>query len=192
MLRGVLHVAVVIFLSVVPAFGQGAVAEVNGSVADQTGSVLPGATITITDEATGLIRTSVANETGRFVIPAVTPGRYAVKAELSGFQTQEKTGITVAVGQAVTLSFGLLVGSLTDQITVTGEAPLIEVTQTEIGKNISSQDIDTLPMQGREQFSLLQLVPGIVPALRAGSFEGAAYNVNGRETGSNLYLVDGQ
>jgi hypothetical protein len=125
-------------------------------------------------------------------MPAVQPGRYTMKAELAGFQTQTRTGIGVNVGQAVTLNFTLPVGTITDQVTVTGEAPLIEVTQTELGKNISSQDIETLPMQGREQFALLQLVPGVTPTLAPGSFEGAAYNVNGRETGSNLYLVDGQ
>lgn len=87
MCRGVLRVvvAVIAVLSVVPAFGQGGVAEINGSAVDQTGATLPGATITITDEATGLMRTGVANEGGRFVIPAVTPGRYTIRAELSGF-----------------------------------------------------------------------------------------------------------
>lgn len=180
------------FLSVIPAFGQGAVAEINGTAADQTGAILPGATITITDEATGLVRTAISNESGRFVIAAVTPGRYTVKAELSGFQTQAQTGIVAAVGQAITLNFTLLVGTLTDTVTVTGEAPLIEVTQSQLGQNISQADIENLPMQGREQFALLQLVPGLTPNLQPGSFEGAAYNANGRDTGSNLFLVDGQ
>ncbi|MBI4885853.1 MAG: TonB-dependent receptor, partial [Acidobacteria bacterium] len=182
---------VVLVLLAVPAFGQ-AVAEVNGSAADQTGSVLPGVTITITEETTGLVRTAISNDTGRFVLPAVTPGRYTVSAELAGFQGQARTGIVVAVGQAITLNFTLPIGTLTDQVTVSGSAPLIEVTQSQLGQNISQTDIENLPMQGREQFALLQLVPGLTPTLQPGSFEGAAYNANGRDTGSNLFLVDGQ
>ncbi|MBI2189395.1 MAG: TonB-dependent receptor [Acidobacteria bacterium] len=194
MLRGVLRVAVVAFvavLSAVPAFGQGAVAEINGNAVDQTGAALPGATITITDEATGLRRTGVANESGRFVIPAVTPGRYTIRAELSGFQTQTRTGITILVGQAVTLNFTLPIGTLTDVVTVTGEAPIVEVTQTQIGANISAQQIEDLPTQGRQQYALLQLVPGLTPNLGPGAFEGAQYSANGRQTGGNLFLVDG-
>lgn len=191
MFRGVLSLAVVLFLAPAPLFAQGGVAEVNGTIADQTGSILPGATVTITEETTGLMRTTVSNETGRFVIPAVTPGRYAITAELSGFQTQTRTGVAILVGQAVTLSFTLPVGGLTDQITVTGEAPIIEVTQTQIGANITSQQIEDLPTQGRQQYALLQLVPGLTPNLGPGAFEGTQFSANGRNTGSNLFLVDG-
>jgi hypothetical protein len=179
-------------LAVVPAAGQGAVAEVNGNTIDQSGAVLPGVTITLTEETTGLVRSVVSNETGRFSVQALQPGRYTMSAELSGFQTQMLTGITVNVGQALTLNFTLPVGTLSDQITVTGEAPLIEVTTTELGKNVSSTEIENLPMQGREQYALLQLVPGLTPSLTAGSFDGAVYNANGRDAGSNQFMLDGQ
>lgn len=190
-MRRVLCVVVVLFV-VGRAFGQGAVAEVNGSVVDQTGSVIPGATVNVTEENTGRVRTSVSNENGRFVISALTPGRYTIQVELVGFNTQTQSGITIAVGQSVTLNFALQVGGLQDQVTVTGEAPLIEVTQTQLGTNVTADVIESLPMQGREQFSLVALVPGVIPALRAGSFEGTNFNANGRDTGSNLFLVDGQ
>ncbi|MBI3050187.1 MAG: TonB-dependent receptor [Acidobacteria bacterium] len=191
MLRGVLSLAVVCVLTSAPVFGQGGVAEINGSIADQTGSVLPGVTITIMDEATGLMRTAVSNESGRFVIPAVTPGRYTITAELTGFQMQRRTGVSVLVGQAITFNFTLAIGGLTDQVTVVGEAPIIEITQTQIGSNITAQAIEDLPTQGRQQYALLQLVPGLTPNLGPGAFEGAQYSANGRQTGSNLFLVDG-
>jgi hypothetical protein len=180
-----------LILPSVSASGQ-AVSELNGTVIDSSQAVLPGVTVTMTEETTGLTRAVVSNDRGRFVAIAVTPGRYTIKAELSGFQTQTRSGVIVAVGQAVTLNFALPVGQLTDQVVVTGEAPLIEPTQTQIGTNMSQTDIENLPMQGREQFALMQLVPGLTPALQPGSFEGSAYNANGRESGSNLYLVDGQ
>ncbi|MSO82263.1 MAG: carboxypeptidase regulatory-like domain-containing protein, partial [Acidobacteria bacterium] len=124
-------------LSVVLVFGQGAVAEVSGSVVDQSRAVLPGVTVTLTEETTGLTRTVESNGAGRFVLPPVVPGRYSMKVELSGFQTQALTGVTVSVGQAVIMNFTLPVGALTDVVTVTGEAPLIEVTQNQIGTNMT-------------------------------------------------------
>jgi hypothetical protein len=114
-----------------------------------------------------------------------------VSAELTGFQSQKRTGIAVAVGQAVTLNFSLPIGGLQDQITVTGEAPIIEVTQTQIGANITAQAIEDLPTQGRQQYALLALVPGLTPNLGPGAFEGSQFSANGRNTGSNLFLVDG-
>jgi hypothetical protein len=191
MLRRTSCVAVVVFLSAVQVLAQGAVSEINGNAVDQTGSVLPGVTITITEESTGLTRTTVSNDGGRFVLPSITPGRYTVRAELASFQTQTQTGITVSVGQALTLNFTLAISGLEDQVTVTGEAPIIEVTQTQIGANITAQAIEDLPTQGRQQYALLQLVPGMTPNLGPGAFEGAQYTANGRETGGNLFLVDG-
>ena len=66
------------------------------------------------------------------------------------------------------------------------------MTTTELGKNVSATEIENLPMQGREQYALLQLVPGLTPSLTAGSFDGAVYNANGRDAGSNQFMLDGQ
>ena len=96
----VVSVAVVLLFSVVSVFGQSATAEFNGGVVDQSGAVLPGTTITLTEESTGLVREVVSSGTGRFVITAVTPGVYTVKAEL-GFQTQTRAGVRILVGQAI-------------------------------------------------------------------------------------------
>ena len=187
----VVSVAVVLLFSVVSVFGQSATAEFNGSVVDQSGAVLPGTNITLTEESTGLMREVVSTGTGRFVITAVTPGVYTVKAELTGFQTQTRGGVRILVGQAITLNFTMPVGALTDQITVTGEAPLIEVTQTTLGSSLTTEDIENLPTQGREMLSLMQMIPGMTPQLDAGNFEGTTYSANGRESQSNLFLVDG-
>jgi len=188
MLRDVACIAVIVVMSAGSVFGQGAVAELNGIASDQSGSVLPGVMVTLTEETTGIVRTVVSNETGRFVLPAITPGRYTIRAELAGFQSQTRSGITIAVGQAVTINFTLPVGTQLAEITVSGEAPLIEVTPTQIGANVLPQDFENLPMQGREQFVLMQLVPGLTPALRPGSFEGAAYNANGHDNGKQSFF----
>src|SRR5215471_303305 len=156
-------------LSATPVLAQGALSEVNGTAADQSGAVLPGVAITLTEETTGLVRTVITNDAGRWVVPALQPGRYAIKAELSGFQTQTRAGVVVNVGQAITINLALPVGGLTDQVTVTGEAPLVEVTRSDVGANITAQQIDNLPTAGRQQYALLALVPGLTPTLAAGS-----------------------
>jgi hypothetical protein len=192
MLVRVVSVAAALFLAVASAFGQvSATGEFNGSVVDQSGAVLPGAAVTLTEESTGLVREAVSNETGRFVLPAVQPGVYTVRAQLTGFQTQARTGIRILVGQSVTLTLTMPIGTLTDQITVTGEAPLIEVTQTTLGSNLTTEDIENLPTQGREMLSLMQMIPGLTPQLDSGNFEGTTYSANGRESQSSLFLVDG-
>ena len=188
--QGLVVVGVLLALAA-PLLAQGALAEVNGTAADQSGAVLPGVTVTLIEETTGLVRTVVTNETGRWVVPALQPGRYTVRAELAGFQTQNRTGIVVNVGQAVTLNLGLPVGGLSDQVTVTGEAPLVEVTKSEVGTNITKENIDALPTAGRQQYALLQLVPGLTPTLAAGSFEGAQYSAGGQSTSNNVFMVDG-
>ncbi|HEU5254361.1 MAG TPA: carboxypeptidase regulatory-like domain-containing protein, partial [Vicinamibacterales bacterium] len=176
---------------VAPLFAQGALSEINGTATDQSGAVLPGVTVTLTEETTGLVRTVVTNDAGRWVLPALQPGRYTIKAELSGFQTQNRAGVVVNVGQAITINLALPVGGLTDQVTVTGEAPLVEVTRSDVGTNITGQNIEALPTAGRQQYALLQLVPGLTPTLAAGSFEGAQYSAGGQSTSNNVFMVDG-
>src|SRR5438874_6081179 len=95
MLRDVACIAVIVFMSAGSVFGQGAVAELNGIASDQSGSVLPGVTLTLTEETTGIVRTIVSNETGRIVLPAITPGRYTIRAELAVFQTQTRSALIV-------------------------------------------------------------------------------------------------
>jgi hypothetical protein len=106
--------ALLSLLAVVPVLGQGAVAEINGTVLDATRAVFPGVAITLIEETTGLVRTAIANETGHWILPALQPGRYTIKGELAGFQTQTLTGVIVNVGQSVTINLTLPVGSLSD------------------------------------------------------------------------------
>jgi outer membrane receptor protein involved in Fe transport len=174
-----------------PAFGQGGRTEITGTVLDQGKAVLPGVSITVTNEATGLQRTTVTSGDGRFVIPTLVPGTYTIRAELQGFQILTQTGVVLSVGQEVALNLTLAVANLAETITVSGESPLVEVTSSKIGSNITNAEIDGLPSQGRNQLSLMQLVPGLTPSLNPGSFEGGQYNANGQATTANLFLVDG-
>lgn len=184
-------IAAVVTLHAAPALAQGGRAEINGTVLDQDKGVVPGAAITVTNEATGLERTTVTEMDGRFVVATLLPGTYTIQAELQGFQTQTRKGVTVSVGQELTLELTLSIAALAEEVTVTAAAPIVEVTASKVGVNITNEEIDKLPSQGRSQLSLMQLVPGLTPSLASGTFEGGQYNANGRDTGSNLFLVDG-
>jgi carboxypeptidase family protein/TonB-dependent receptor-like protein len=174
-----------------PAFAQAGRSEINGSIVDTGKAVLPGVTITVTNEETGLERTAVSSGEGTFVIPTLVPGRYTIKAELSGFSPTTQRGIVVNVGQELTVDLTLQVAGVQENITVTGQAPLVEATSSRIGTNITNAEIDSLPSQGRNQLSLMQMVPGLVPTLSPGSFEGGQYNAAGQATSANVFVTDG-
>ena len=173
------------------AFAQGGNSTISGTVFDQDKAVLPGVTVTVTNEATGIARDTVTGPEGLFVIPTLLPGTYTVRAELAGFQAQTREGLVLRIGQEVALDLTLGVAGLTENVTVSAEAPIIETTASRIGSVVSDQEIDQLPSQGRNHLSLMQLVPGLVPDLTPGEFEGGNFNANGRGTASNLWTVDG-
>jgi hypothetical protein len=172
-------------------FAQGGRAEVNGTVVDQSQAVLPGATVTVINAGTGIERVVVTGPDGRFVVPTLVPGTYTITVDLSGFQAQTRENVRVSVGQEVAADFVLSVGGLAEEVTVSAEAPTVEVTTTRVATHISNEEIDNLPSQGRNQLSLMQLVPGLTPSLAPGGFNGGEYNANGRDRGSNLFLLDG-
>ena len=174
------------------AFGQGfATGEFNGSVVDKSGAR---ASRCNDHPHRGIDRSRAdgrLERAGRFVLPAMQPGVYTVRAELSGFQTQARTGIRILVGQAVTLTLHDAHRDADRSNHGDRGSPLIEVTQTTLGSSLTTEDIENLPTQGREMLSLMQMIPGVTPQLDAGNFEGTTYSANGRESQSNLFLVDG-
>jgi hypothetical protein len=170
---------------------QGGNAVITGAIYDQDKAVLPGVTITVTNQATGITRETVSGPEGLFVIPTLLPGTYTIRAELAGFQTRTQEGLVLAIGQELNLDLTLAVAGLQESVTVTGEAPIVDTTASRIGANVTAREIDTLPSQGRNHLSLMQLVPGLVPDLTPGEFEGGNFNVAGRTTASNVWNVDG-
>ena len=135
---------------------------------------------------------TVSSAEGKFTIPTLLPGTYTIKAELQGFQVLNLTGVVLNVGQEMTVNLTLQVAGVAETITVTGQSPLVEATSSRIGTNVTSSEIDGLPSANRSQFSLMQTIPGLVPVLQIGSFEGGQFSANGQATTNNLFLVDGQ
>jgi outer membrane receptor protein involved in Fe transport len=165
--------------------------EINGTVIDEAKGVLPGATVTVTHEEQGTQRNAVTGPDGRYVVTTLQPGPYTLRVEMQGFRTQERKGLRLSVGQELTVDFTLEVGGVRAEVTVRGDAPVVEVTTSRIGTNVSNQEIDSLPSLGRNQLALMQTVPGLVPNLSQSTFEGGQYSANGRESTANLFMIDG-
>jgi len=146
-------------LVALPAIGYAQEAVLSGTVTDTTGGVLPGVTVTATHEATGNTFVSVTDGGGVFRIPARI-GSFRVTAELPGFSTVNRTGISLQVGQVATVNMQMAVSTLQETVTVTGEAPLIDTTTSTIGGNIDQLQMQELPIQGRDWTSLALLAPG--------------------------------
>ena len=182
--------SLVVFAS--PAFAQGGRAELTGNIVDQAKAVLPGVTVSVTNQATGETRQAVTNGEGRFGIPTLLPGTYTIKAELQGFETMTRSGLVLNVGQEVSVTYTLNLAGVREEVTVTAESPVIETTASKIGTNVTSAEIDGLPSNNRSQFAIMQTIPGMVPTLQPGSFEGGQFSANGQATTNNLFLVDGQ
>ena len=191
---GIGSLAALVVCLALPALAQQSTATISGTVADQDGGVLPGVVVTAANEATGVAREGVTDGTGVFIMSAIPPGVYTLSAGLPGFQTVEQTGITVLVGQDLSFDFSLSVGGIEETITVTGEAPIVDTSNSRIGYVVTEREVDQLPSQGRTQFGLVQLVPGVTPDLGAigeGDFEGDAFYANGQTNDRNQWNVDG-
>src|SRR6266850_4908305 len=144
-----LPVLLLMSLAVVPASAQVSNAVVTGIVADAQGGILPGVTITVTNAESGVVRTIVTEENGRYRLGGIPPGRYNLKAELPGFATQDVKDITLTIGLEYPKDFTMGIQGLQESITITGETPVVETTKTEVAAVVTQQQIETLPFQDR-------------------------------------------
>ena len=146
-----------ILLLPVAAFAQDAV--LTGTVTDSTGAVLPGVTVTASNEATGNKFVGVTDERGIFRMP-VRVGTYQVTAELQGFSTASRMGIEMLVGQTATVTMQMAPSTVQETVTVTGEAPLIDLKNSAIGGNVDPRQVQELPVNGRNWMALALVAPG--------------------------------
>jgi len=184
----VLGAALVVFLGCVPMFSQGSQGTIQGGVFDQTGGAIAGATIAVIDVARGVTRTLVTDGAGQYVALNVTPGTYTIRAEIKGFRTVEHSGVLVEVGQNIRVDLVAQPGEQTQTVTVTGEVPAIDTTDATLGGTVSNQAINSLPLNGRNFFRLLELRPGVVTVPGASS---GSSSTNGRRLGADVLLVEG-
>ena len=172
-----------------PASGYAQESVLSGIVRDATGAVLPGVTVTAIHEATGNTFEAVTDAVGAYRIPVRT-GTYRVTAALTGFATVTRTGLELLLGQQAVVNFELAVSALQESVTVTGEAPLLDVTGSTLGGNIDPRQMQELPLNGRNWMDLAMLAPGSrqnqssgAPTLRQGY---AQINMDGQQVTTNF------
>jgi len=167
---------------------------ISGTVKDETGAVLPGVSITIGHVDTGVIRETVSSDEGSYFAPNLAIGNYQVRAELPGFSTAVRTGITLTVGRQAIVDLVLQVGAITDEVTVTGEAPLVESTTSSVGGLVERSQIEELPLSGRDFGELTRLIAGVNRGGGGGSFQGGfteGLSIRGSRDEANKILMDG-
>jgi hypothetical protein len=184
----VLVAALALLLVTIPAFSQGSQGAIQGSVFDQSGGAVAGASVSVIDVARGVTRALVSDAAGEYVATNLNPGTYTIRAEAKGFRTVEHSGILVEVGQNIRVDLVVQPGEQTQTITVTGEVPAINTTDSTLGGTVNNDAVNSLPLNGRNFERLLQLRPGVVTAV--GSSTGAM-STNGRRTGHDVLLVEG-
>jgi carboxypeptidase family protein/TonB-dependent receptor-like protein len=172
--------------------------SVSGQIKDSSGAAIPGATITITNRGTGLVRTAQTSPDGRYKIAALASGNYDVKAEAPAFRPELQQNLTVTVAQETVLNFMLQVGAVTETVTVAAEAPLVETTSGALGGLVNEEKVSDLPLNGRNFNDLVLLQTGInVHHVGAGTNStstiaiGLAYSSNGAPIRSNYTMMDG-
>jgi hypothetical protein len=134
---------------------------IEGVVTDSTGAVLPGVAVVVRNMDTNVARETMTDSGGRYRADALQPGRYEVSATLSGFAAKPVAGVQAQVGQTVNVDVQMRPGSVTEEVTVTGEAPLVDTTRTDVSSVVSETAIQNLPINGRRWENFVLLSPGV-------------------------------
>ncbi|MGH9524498.1 MAG: carboxypeptidase regulatory-like domain-containing protein [Terriglobales bacterium] len=161
--RAVAAVLVLLLVSCALTFGQAtATASLTGTVSDATGAVLPGATVTITNQQNGIKRTATSSSTGDYRFDSLPPGSYTVKASKTGFAVSTASGVVLAVGATTSENFAMKPGSENETVEVTAESPIIDVDKTSVSTEITPTQVENLPLSGRDAANLAYLAPGVI------------------------------
>lgn len=170
--------------------------ELQGVVHDPLGGPLPGAAVVVVHSATGFRVERLFDESGRFFVPALPVGEYAITVALDGFKSVTRSGLVLQVGQRLDVPITLPLGNRTENVTVTAVTPFLQTANAEVGDVINNRQVVQLPLNGRQFLQLAQLSEGVV--VPPGGTRGAALEqagslpaVLGQRSGHNIYLLDG-
>ena len=182
----------VMLASIGQVAAQGTGGVIAGTIKDAQGGVLPGVSLTIRNAESGVSRTIVSGGDGTYRFAGLPPGRYEIAAELSGFSRAEVKDLTLTIGLELRRDLALALQGVQESLTVTGTAPVVETTKTDVASVVTQAQIDSLPIANRQPMSLALLLPATtldtttVRRSQAGVGAGGSSNVN------NMYYVDGQ
>ena len=198
----IIFVLTLAVLLALPVLAQLPTATILGSVKDTSGASVPGATITIQNTDTGAVRTVMTDNSGSYDVPELLTGHYSVKAEHQGFKTVVHSGITLDVAQEAKIDFSLDVGTTTQEVVVTGEAPIVNTQDATLGGLVNEQYMTDLPVNGRNYVDLSLIEPGINQDKNSATGPGSSgstlnptaytsFSADGAPVRSNLFTLDG-
>ncbi len=148
--------------------------NISGTVQDETGAVVPGASVTVRNSETGTSRNVTTDGRGRYRASSLPLGMYEVRAEQAGFQSAARTGIELTLGREAVVDFSLKVGSVAETLQVTGEAPLVDTVSGTIAGLVTEERIQQLPLNGRDLDQLMTLEPGVTWVRRGAAGDGSS------------------
>ena len=195
-LRSALVGAVLVIVCATTAFAQTYQGALRGAVRDMQG-LIPGAEVTLINEDTNASRSAMTNEVGEYAFTSILPGSYTVRVALPGFKTSERTGFRIGTQQSLVLDFTLEVGGISEQITVTGEAPMVERASATQAASLDKDALQNLPIFGRNTFFAAVSTPGVIQSgdpqfVRYQDQSGASLlSLGGGPRRGNGYLIEG-
>src|SRR5271156_176367 len=181
-------VLLLVFATSLPLFSQSYTGRILGSVHDKSDAAMVGVSVVITDVQRDVTRTVLTDDAGEYVAPDLLPGTYKIVAQAKGFKTYQRTNVKLEVASDLRIDIILEPGEASETITVTEEVPLINLTSATLGGTLSNEEINDLPLNGRNYENLLQLRPGVV-RYPGGGF--STTSTNGLRAEDNAYLIDG-
>ncbi|MDA2934226.1 TonB-dependent receptor [Acidobacteria bacterium AH-259-D05] len=195
MTRTTINILCVLLLVSGIAWAQVTTGTISGTVSDETGGVLPGVEVTVTNTDTGGVRAVVTDDAGRYSAPNLTLGNYEVSAGLTGFQTGVRSGIKLTVGREAIIDISLRIGEISERVVVEGEAPLVEATSSTVVGLVDDKKIRDLPLNGRSFTQLAALQEGVAPPrhfenIQPGN-EGDKLSISGTRITQTAFLLDG-
>jgi Carboxypeptidase regulatory-like domain len=170
---------------------QQAQSGMQGRVVDDSGAALPGVTIVVTHEQSGMFRQVVSQADGTYYIAGVLPGPYQVTADLTGFTRFDRRNVQLTIGNNTELDITLKVGGLEETLTVTGQAPLVDTQTNQVGANIMQEELAALPIANRNWTMAVGLTPGVQVSQSSASFACDSLIVGGGSNRSGNFAVDG-
>ena len=189
-MRKALALALMLLLAPVAAWAQSATsADLEGIVTDAAGGVIPQASVVVINKETGITRTGVTNDLGRYRIPSLQVGEYELRISKQGFATVERRGLQLHVGQVATVNVELPVAAQTQRVEVTEAAPIVETGRANLGGVVNRAEIDNLPINGRNFLDYSRTVAGVTSQQTSG--QGSGLSFNGQRARSNNISVDG-
>jgi outer membrane receptor protein involved in Fe transport len=168
------------------AQSQAAGGTIEGTVTDQSGAVLPGATVTIRNQGTGAVREATTDPAGIYRAPLLSVGTYEVTGALAGFATTRRPNQTLSIGQVLTVDMSLAVSGAQEEVTVSAEAPVVEVARTHQASTVGERAVANLPVNGRNFIDFALTTPGVTRDVRQGDISFA-----GQRGTLNSLVIDG-